>query len=249
MEECHLLLTDQIDLINPEGNQVVHDMSKPLPLRGPLGHSAAFDHNAVRSHMKILSVVSLKTYSRYGYTFLKGQNRKDLPRDNPLVSVEVLRYDIKRSKSENKGIFPTEMELVLEQTQQGTNHEVSIVVMDPVTQCTTLPSHSSEDGNPARATIIQALRAPVLRTSSAAVKPCQGDSSEFYLITSKGENSPVPYLYDKYEDKVDAFGEKAEAEIKKKYAVFSVKDPVITSLHTIDHEIGTRKEKERVVLE
>nr|GEW15859.1 reticulon-like protein B2 [Tanacetum cinerariifolium] len=33
----------------------------------------------------------------------------------------------------------------------------------------------------------------------------------------------VPYLYDKYEDKVDAFGEKAEAEIKKQYAVFSVK--------------------------
>ncbi|GJY37280.1 hypothetical protein Tco_0422658, partial [Tanacetum coccineum] len=46
------------------------------------------------------------------------QNRRDLPRDNPLVSVEVLRYDIKRSKSENKGIVPTEMELVLEQTQQ-----------------------------------------------------------------------------------------------------------------------------------
>ncbi|GKA48046.1 hypothetical protein Tco_0741004 [Tanacetum coccineum] len=71
-----------------------------------------------------------------------SQNRRDLPRDNPLVSVEVLRYDIKRSKSENKGIVPTEMELVLEQTQQGTSHEVSIVVMDPVTQCTTLPSHS-----------------------------------------------------------------------------------------------------------
>ncbi|KAJ9545744.1 hypothetical protein OSB04_025451 [Centaurea solstitialis] len=33
----------------------------------------------------------------------------------------------------------------------------------------------------------------------------------------------VPYLYDRYEDKVDAFGEKAEAEIKKQYAVFNVK--------------------------
>nr|GEU71489.1 putative reverse transcriptase domain-containing protein [Tanacetum cinerariifolium] len=31
-----------------------------------------------------------------------------------------------RSKSENKGIVPTEMELVLEQTQQGTSHEVSV---------------------------------------------------------------------------------------------------------------------------
>ncbi|GJZ04175.1 hypothetical protein Tco_0537450 [Tanacetum coccineum] len=38
----------------------------------------------------------------------------------------MIRYDIKRSKSENKGIASTKMELVLEQTQQGTSHEVSI---------------------------------------------------------------------------------------------------------------------------
>lgn len=33
----------------------------------------------------------------------------------------------------------------------------------------------------------------------------------------------IPLLYEKYEDKVDAFAEKAEAEIKKQYAVFNVK--------------------------
>ncbi|GJR97039.1 hypothetical protein Tco_0269213 [Tanacetum coccineum] len=126
MEECHLLLTDQIDLLNPEGNRVVHDISKPLPLGGPPGQviiktqyffnkdleylvscdkerrnalsisktKAAYypdfgleelvpslwieserdyDISAayVRSHIKILSVVSLKTFSRYGYTYLK----------------------------------------------------------------------------------------------------------------------------------------------------------------------------------
>nr|GEW52425.1 hypothetical protein [Tanacetum cinerariifolium] len=43
----------------------------------------------------------------------------------PLISVEVLRYD-KKSKSENIGIVPTEMELILEHTQQGISHEVSI---------------------------------------------------------------------------------------------------------------------------
>nr|GEY97538.1 hypothetical protein [Tanacetum cinerariifolium] len=42
----------------------------------------------------------------------------------PLASVEVLRYD-KRSKSENMRIVPTEMELILEHTQQGISHEVS----------------------------------------------------------------------------------------------------------------------------
>ncbi|XP_072999402.1 reticulon-like protein B5 [Typha latifolia] len=33
----------------------------------------------------------------------------------------------------------------------------------------------------------------------------------------------VPLLYEKYEDKVDSFGEKAMAEIKKQYAVFDAK--------------------------
>ncbi|GKB15714.1 hypothetical protein Tco_0849637, partial [Tanacetum coccineum] len=37
MEECHLLLTDQIDLANPEGHRVVPDVSKLLPLGGPQG--------------------------------------------------------------------------------------------------------------------------------------------------------------------------------------------------------------------
>ena len=35
MEECHLLLTDQVDLVTLEGYQVVPDLSKPLPLGGP----------------------------------------------------------------------------------------------------------------------------------------------------------------------------------------------------------------------
>nr|GEV59968.1 retrovirus-related Pol polyprotein from transposon TNT 1-94 [Tanacetum cinerariifolium] len=52
-------------------------------------------------------------------------NRRDLPKDISLVSVKVLRYDTKKSKCENKGRVPTEMELILEQTQQGISHEVS----------------------------------------------------------------------------------------------------------------------------
>ncbi|GKD63860.1 hypothetical protein Tco_1305968, partial [Tanacetum coccineum] len=67
----------------------------------------------------------ISVIERRGKDLQISQNRRDLPRDNPLDSVEVLRHDIKRSKSENKGIVPTEMELVLEQTQQGTSHEVS----------------------------------------------------------------------------------------------------------------------------
>nr|GEW45330.1 hypothetical protein [Tanacetum cinerariifolium] len=36
MEECHRLLTDQVDLVNPKGHQLVPDVSKPLPLGVPL---------------------------------------------------------------------------------------------------------------------------------------------------------------------------------------------------------------------
>ncbi|GKE32412.1 hypothetical protein Tco_1451734, partial [Tanacetum coccineum] len=151
MEECHWLLMDQVDLVNPEGHRFVPDVSKSLPLGGPSGqvtiqqqfffnkdleylisgdtssnaalsisklkaanylnfglkelvpslwieserdynisaaygithwwfqikefyitrHNAPSDCHAVRYHMRILSVVSLKKFKRYGYAFLK----------------------------------------------------------------------------------------------------------------------------------------------------------------------------------
>ncbi|GJR07416.1 hypothetical protein Tco_0790068 [Tanacetum coccineum] len=37
MEECHRMLTDQVDLVNPEGHWLVPDVSKLLPLGGPPG--------------------------------------------------------------------------------------------------------------------------------------------------------------------------------------------------------------------
>nr|GEX43741.1 hypothetical protein [Tanacetum cinerariifolium] len=55
------MLTNQIDWANPEGDQVRIDISKPLPLSGP----------PVRTHMRTLSVVSIKAYSRYRYDYLK----------------------------------------------------------------------------------------------------------------------------------------------------------------------------------
>ncbi|GKD13378.1 hypothetical protein Tco_1197785 [Tanacetum coccineum] len=151
MEECHRLLTDQVDLVNPKGHRLLPDVSKPLPLEGPPGqvtiqpqfffnkdleylisgdtairavlsisklkvvkyldfgleelvpslwieserdynisatygithwwfkikefyitrHNAPSDRHAVRSHMRILSVASLKKFKRYSYAFLK----------------------------------------------------------------------------------------------------------------------------------------------------------------------------------
>ncbi|GJR94353.1 hypothetical protein Tco_0266527 [Tanacetum coccineum] len=37
MEECHKLLTNQIDMVNPKGYRIVPNISNPLPLGGPPG--------------------------------------------------------------------------------------------------------------------------------------------------------------------------------------------------------------------
>ncbi|GJR37890.1 hypothetical protein Tco_1213574 [Tanacetum coccineum] len=67
-----------IDWDNPEGDQVRIDISKPLPLSGPLGHKFYIDRHiaepirkVVRTDMLILSVVRIKAYSRYRYDYLK----------------------------------------------------------------------------------------------------------------------------------------------------------------------------------
>nr|GFB61140.1 hypothetical protein [Tanacetum cinerariifolium] len=126
MEECHRMLMDQVNSINPEGRRIMPDIRKLLPLGGLPGqvtiqsqyffnkdleylvselvmslwiksgreydisaaygisqwwfkrkklyitrHDAPSDHSKFRSHMRILSAISLKTYVRYGHAFLK----------------------------------------------------------------------------------------------------------------------------------------------------------------------------------
>ncbi|GJW48842.1 hypothetical protein Tco_0080488 [Tanacetum coccineum] len=153
MEECHKMLTDQVDWTNPEGDQVRFDVKRPLPLGGLPGHETIQTHfffnkdleylrygskgsspalsiskmkaarypdfglellvpeqmwiedvctydisakygishwwfnrqkfyierhdspsyrKEVRTHMRILSVVRIKAYSRYGYDYLSA---------------------------------------------------------------------------------------------------------------------------------------------------------------------------------
>ncbi|GJZ79226.1 retrovirus-related pol polyprotein from transposon TNT 1-94 [Tanacetum coccineum] len=114
------------------------------------------------------------------------QNWRDLPRNTPLDRVEVLGMIEKRSKV-RMGIMPTETELALEQSKQGVSYEVSSPTHYPCDNCQNIRvilfSIYSDDGNPSRVNINQLCDAPVTRAASAAAKPCQGDSFEFYLIT------------------------------------------------------------------
>nr|GEV47262.1 hypothetical protein [Tanacetum cinerariifolium] len=158
MEECHLLLTDQIDLVNLDGHRVIPDdleylvssskerksamsISKLKAANYPdfrleelilslwiesereydisaahgifhwwfmrkefyiTRHSAPFDRHAVRSHIRILSVVSLKTISRYGYTYLK---------EIILLRADYNEYKI--SESDFKNLHPNDFEDLL----------------------------------------------------------------------------------------------------------------------------------------
>nr|GEY37464.1 hypothetical protein [Tanacetum cinerariifolium] len=92
MEECHKMLTDQVDWTNPKGDQYLRYGSKGrspalliskmkaasypdfgLKLLMPKQiwiddvHASLSRRKEVRSHMWILSVVRIKAYSRYGY--------------------------------------------------------------------------------------------------------------------------------------------------------------------------------------
>nr|GEU32624.1 hypothetical protein [Tanacetum cinerariifolium] len=72
-----------VDWTNPGGDQVRIDVNLPLPLGGPPGHVTIQSHDSssrrkeVRSHMRILSVVRIKAYSRYGSTGLQSQGIQD----------------------------------------------------------------------------------------------------------------------------------------------------------------------------
>nr|GEV68856.1 hypothetical protein [Tanacetum cinerariifolium] len=89
MKECHKMLTYQIDWTNLDGDQVRIDISKPLPLSGP----------PVRTHMRILSVVSIKAFSRYGYDYLK---------DITLRIADYQEYTI--TEKDFKSLYPSDFE-------------------------------------------------------------------------------------------------------------------------------------------
>nr|GEV25411.1 hypothetical protein [Tanacetum cinerariifolium] len=75
-------------------------------------HSAPFDRRAIRSHKKILSVISLKTFSRYGYTFL---------REIVIRKADYKEYKI--SEADFKNLHPNDFkDLYLLHLQGNLNH-------------------------------------------------------------------------------------------------------------------------------
>ncbi|GJZ00754.1 hypothetical protein Tco_0518183, partial [Tanacetum coccineum] len=192
MDECHKLLTNKVDLSNPEGHQIPQNINEPLPLGGPPGqvtiqpqfffnkdldylltgdkerrialsisklkaaryldfgleelvpslwvesereydisavygithwwfrrkefyinkHSEPSDREAVRSQMRILSVISVKVFEKYGYNYL---------REIILRRADYQEYKI--SEKDFKNLHPNDFEdLFLLNIQEKLNH-------------------------------------------------------------------------------------------------------------------------------
>ncbi|GJX96821.1 hypothetical protein Tco_0352619 [Tanacetum coccineum] len=164
MDECHKLLTNKVDLVNPEGHPILHNIYEPLPLGGPPGqvtiqpqfffnkdleylltgdkerktalsisklkaaryldfgleelefyinkHSEPSDREAVRSQMRILSVIRIKTFEKYRYNYL---------RETILRRADYKEYKI--SEKDFKNLYPNDFEdLYLLNIQDKLNH-------------------------------------------------------------------------------------------------------------------------------
>ncbi|GJX49489.1 hypothetical protein Tco_0276334 [Tanacetum coccineum] len=108
MEECHLLLTDQVDLANPEGPRIMHDVSKPLPLGGPPGS---------KERRSALSISKLKAanYPDFGLEELVPSLWIESERDYEIVLLM---------------LFPTGGSNVKNSTSQDTMHPLIVVKAD-----------------------------------------------------------------------------------------------------------------------
>ncbi|GJV25747.1 retrovirus-related pol polyprotein from transposon TNT 1-94 [Tanacetum coccineum] len=166
MDECHKLLTNKVDLSNPEGYQILQNIYEPLPLGGPPSqvtiqpqfffnkdldylltgdkerkialsisklkcgsimdthwwfrrkefyinkHSEPSNREAVRSQMRILSVISVKVFKKYGYNYL---------REIILRRADYQEYKI--SEKDFKNLHPNDFEdLFLLNIQEKLNH-------------------------------------------------------------------------------------------------------------------------------
>nr|GEV40050.1 integrase, catalytic region, zinc finger, CCHC-type, peptidase aspartic, catalytic [Tanacetum cinerariifolium] len=113
------LIKSDLEGLAFKGHRLVPDVSKLLPLGGPPGqefyitrHSAPFDRCVVRSHMWILSVISIKTFERYGYAYL---------RDIVIRRADYNEYKI--SEANFKNLHPNDFEdLYLLHLQGKLNH-------------------------------------------------------------------------------------------------------------------------------
>ncbi|GJW59768.1 hypothetical protein Tco_0109103, partial [Tanacetum coccineum] len=120
---------------------------------------------AVRTHMRILSVVRIEVFSLYGYDYMK--------------KIVLRRADLKEytiAERDFKYLYPSDFEdlVLIESSSQ------SVWLSKCAKPFPNIDAHIE-----GKRSALSTLRRSGLRTTSTAAKPCQGDSLEFYLITGR----------------------------------------------------------------
>ncbi|GKD45203.1 hypothetical protein Tco_1269848, partial [Tanacetum coccineum] len=87
MEECHLLLTDQVDLANPEGHRIVPYVSKPLPLGGPPSQVTIQSQLFFNKDLDYLMLCSKERRSDLSISKLKATNYPDFGFEELVLSL------------------------------------------------------------------------------------------------------------------------------------------------------------------
>nr|GEU51127.1 hypothetical protein [Tanacetum cinerariifolium] len=108
-EECYKALSEKLDWENPKGGDYPFDLTKPLPLVMSGKHQKVPVDYFFNNDLKYLQGgVLTMTYT------------------TSITKTKATQYDLPCIKNMIKGKVPTEMELVPEQTKQGTSYEVSV---------------------------------------------------------------------------------------------------------------------------
>nr|GEV35583.1 reverse transcriptase domain-containing protein [Tanacetum cinerariifolium] len=188
LEKCSKTTTERFDWHNPKNKPYPFDLRKPLSFiqdyRGRQNRRKRLMRsdelykfsdgtlNDVRSTLyDIAAGIRLEYLPMRKWSNLdkkRARNQRDLPRDISQDIVVVLRYE-KRSKTKNMGKVPTEMELVLEQTQQEHETEATKDMVHPTNNGSTkdvkplvIPTESSIlNSEPVISPIIEPVASPV----------------------------------------------------------------------------------------
>ncbi|GJY11883.1 hypothetical protein Tco_0381192 [Tanacetum coccineum] len=103
MEECHKMLTAQVDWMNPKGDQVRIDVNRPLPLGGPLAYS--------RYGYDYLSEIVLRRADFQKHTIAKKDFKNLYPSDFKDLNLLLLQGHLDHLPGSDKQMLSTAVKL------------------------------------------------------------------------------------------------------------------------------------------
>ncbi|GJS99493.1 hypothetical protein Tco_0820663 [Tanacetum coccineum] len=115
MEECHKMLTDQVDWTNPEGDQVRVNVNRPLPLGGPPVQNMASLTGGLINRSSILTDMILRRVEKKAdfqeHTIAEKDFKKLYPNDFEDLNLLLLQGYLDHLPGSDKQILSTAVKL------------------------------------------------------------------------------------------------------------------------------------------